>query len=192
MAKESKKSKKSKIKTIIDENKGTFSVIKFIVTYVVLMGGFFALLRFEIVGGFGDIYSLYESGLIASCVKVLNLIGLKTTGQGSLLFLPGITFDVRFGCNGLEAVLIYAVAVLSFPAKWLKKLIGIGIGFVVIQVINMLRIVGLAFSGVYYREIFDLLHVYIAQGIMIAVALGVFLIYIYYSGNEEDRQQKTA
>jgi len=187
-----KKSKKSRIKKIIDENNNTFSVVKFIVTYIVLMGGFFALLRFEIVGGFGDLYGLYESGLIASCVKLLNFIGLESSGKGSLLFLPNITFDVRFGCNGLEAVLIYAVAVISFPAKWFKKLMGIGAGLVIIQIINLLRIVGLAFSGVYYKEIFDLLHIYIAQGIMIAVALGVFLIYIYYLGHGESRQQKAA
>jgi len=187
-----KKTKKSRIKSIIDENKSTFSVVKFIVTYVVLMGGFFALLRFEIVGGFSEFYGIYESGLIASCVKLLNLLGLKTSGQGSLLFLPNITFDVRFGCNGLEAVLIYAVAVISFPAKWFKKLIGIGIGFVIIQIINLLRIVGLAFSGVYYKEIFDLLHIYIAQGIMIAVALGVFLIYIYYLNYGDNTKQEAA
>lgn len=187
-----KDSKKNKIKEILDKNKNTFSVVKFIITYIVLMGGFFALLRFQIVAGFGNVYGMYESGLIASCVKVLNAIGLKATGEGSLLYLPGITFDVRFGCNGLEAVLIYAVAVLSFPAKWTKKLIGIAVGFVIIQIINMLRIVALAFSGVHYRELFDLLHIYIAQGIMIAVALGVFLIYIYYLGYGDNKQKETA
>jgi len=187
-----KRSKKFSIKKIIDKNKSTFSIVKFIVTYVVLMGGFFALLRFQPVSGFSDFYSIYESGLIASCVELLNFLGLKASGQGSLLFLPNITFDVRFGCNGLEAVLIYAVAVISFPAKWLKKTIGIAAGFIIIQVINLLRIVGLAFSGVYYKEIFDLLHIYIAQGIMIAVALGVFLIYIYYLDHGQSRQQKAA
>ncbi len=55
-----KKSKKSRIKKIIDENKSTFSIVKFIVTYVVLMGGFFALLRFQPVSGVGDLYSFYE------------------------------------------------------------------------------------------------------------------------------------
>jgi len=187
-----KKSKKSRIKKIIDKNKSTFSIVKFIVIYVVLMGGFYALLRFQPVSVFGEFYSTYESGLIASCVKILNFIGLESSGKGSLLFLPNITFDVRFGCNGLEAVLIYAVAVISFPAKWFKKLTGIAAGFIIIQVINLLRIVSLAFSGVYYKEMFDLLHIYIAQGIMIAVALGVFLIYIYYLNYGESRQQKAA
>lgn len=187
-----KKSKKSQIKEILDKNESTFSVVKFIVTYVVLMGGFFALLRFQPISGTGDLYAIYESGLIASSVKLLNFLGLTAWGEGSLLFLPNITFDVRFGCNGLEAVLIYAVAILSFPAGWIKKLIGIAVGFIIIQVINLLRIVGLAYSGVYYRDIFDLLHIYIAQGIMIAVALGVFLIYIYYLNYGDERQQKAA
>ena len=72
-----KRSKKFSIKKIIDKNKSTFSIVKFIVTYVVLMGGFFALLRFQPVSGFGDFYSIYESGLIASCVELLNFLGLK-------------------------------------------------------------------------------------------------------------------
>jgi len=172
--------RKKGLKDILKKNENTFSIIKFIVTYVVLMGGFFTLLRFKPFGGVADLYSHYETTLITATSKILTYIGISATGKGSLLFLPNITFDVRFGCNGLEAVLIYAVAVMSFPAKWTKKIVGIVAGFIIIQIINLLRIIGLAYSGVYHQNLFDLLHVYIAQGIMIAVALGIFLIYIYY------------
>jgi len=187
-----KKTRKKSLKSILQDNKGTFSIIKFIVTYVVLMGGFFALLRFKPFTGVGDFYSMYESLLITCSAKLLNILGLQASGEGSLLFLPNITFDVRFGCNGLEAVLIYAVAIISFPSKWFKKIIGIVAGFFVIQIINLIRIVALAYSGVYFKDLFDILHIYVAQGIMIAVALGVFLLYIYYLSYGDTRRQATA
>ena len=173
-------------------NKNKLAIIKFIVTYIILMGGFFALLKYKPFGGVGDIYGHYESLLILSTTKILNFIGISAGGSGSLLFLPNITFDVKFGCNGLEAVLIYAVAILSFPARWSKKIIGIFAGLVIIQIINLIRIVGLAYTGVYYQNLFDIFHIYIAQGIMIAVALGVFLIYIYYLTYESSRREATA
>lgn len=184
--------KKTGLKEILKKNENTFSIIKFIITYVVLMGGFFTLLRFKPFGGVADLYSHYEKVLISSTSKILNYIGISASGKGSLLFLPNITFDVRFGCNGLEAVLIYAVAVLSFPAKWTRKVAGIIAGFVIIQIINLLRIVGLAYSGVYHQNLFDILHVYIAQGIMIAVALGIFLIYIYYLNYGKPARESSA
>jgi len=98
--------------------------------------------------------------------------------------LHNIVLNVEFGCNGLEAVMIYAVAVLTFPASWRQKLIGILFGFLIIQVLNLIRVIGLAYAGVYHREFFDIIHLYVAQGIMIAVALLAFIIYLTYIGNE--------
>ena len=47
------------------------------------------------------------------------------------------------GCNGVEAVLILVSAVLAFPAPWKHKLIGIVLGFVAIQALNLVRIISL-------------------------------------------------
>ena len=97
---------------------------------------------------------------------------------------------MAFGCNGLEAVMIYAVAVLTFPASWRNRIIGIIAGFVVIQVLNLIRIVALAYAGVYHKELFDLIHVYVAQGVMIAVALGTFVIYLTYLSHEQGKHEE--
>jgi len=77
--------------------------------------------------------------------------------------------------------MIYSVAVIAFPASWKKKLIGIASGFAVIQIVNILRIVGLAYSGIHARNLFEYIHIYIAQGMMIAISLGVFFIYLNYA-----------
>ena len=87
------------------------------------------------------------------------MFGITSTYSGTLINLPSISLDVAFGCNGLEAVMIYTVAVLTFPATWKDKIIGIVGGFLVIQVLNLIRIVALAYAGVYHRDLFEVIHI---------------------------------
>jgi len=169
----------------------SLSIIRFIVTYVVLMGLFFLLIGLKPVQDILDINGGYSNAIVFLTAKILEIVGVTSTINGSLINLPSISLDVEFGCNGLEAVMIYTVAVLTFPATWKNRLIGFVAGFLVIQVLNLIRIVALAYAGVYYRELFDLIHIYVAQGVMIAVALGTFILYLSYLSHEQPKQQQT-
>jgi exosortase/archaeosortase family protein len=77
--------------------------------------------------------------------------------------------------------MMYAVAVIIYPSRLVVKAMGIIAGFLIIQILNVIRISGLAYAGVYHKKLFDIIHIYIAQGLMIAVALGVYLLYLYYA-----------
>jgi exosortase/archaeosortase family protein len=161
-----------------------FGVRRFIITYLLLMGAFFFFIGFAPIRDVIDLNGLYTSGVVIITTKLLTLLNLSSSFEGSIIRLPAISLDVQFGCNGLEAVMIYSVAVLAFPSSWKRKVQGILAGFVVIQVINILRIVGLAYSGVHFRSLFEYIHIYIAQGMMIAVALGIFFLYLNYANNK--------
>lgn len=168
----------------------TLSIIRFVVTYVVLMGVFFLLIGLKPVQDVLDINGGYSNAIVIITAKILGIFGVEPiTYHGTLLNLPSISLDVEFGCNGLEAVMIYAVAVLTFPATWKNRLIGFVAGFLVIQVLNLIRIVALAYAGVYHRDLFDLIHIYVAQGVMIAVALGTFVLYLTYISHGQSKQQ---
>lgn len=166
------------------------SVLRFIVTYVVLMGLFFLLIGLKPVQEVFNINDGYSHVIVFMTAKILGLIGIPVTTDGSLMHLPSISLDVEFGCNGLEAVMIYTVAVLTFPATWKERLVGITGGFLVIQVLNLIRIVGLAYAGVYHRELFDVIHLYVAQGVMIAVALGTFVLYLTYINRKQGKGEE--
>jgi len=167
----------------------SLSIVRFVVTYVVLMGVFFLLIGLKPVQEVLDINGGYSNAIVILTAKILGLIGVTSTYSGSLINLPSISLDVEFGCNGLEAVMIYTVAVLTFPATWKNRLIGFVAGFLVIQVLNLIRIVALAYAGVYHRDLFDLIHIYVAQGVMIAVALGTFVLYLTYISHGQPKQQ---
>ena len=66
------------------------------------------------------------------------------------------------------------------PATIARKVVGILGGFIVLQFLNVLRIAGLGLTGIYLKEYFHYIHVYVAQGMMIAVALVLFLVWLNY------------
>ncbi len=177
----SKKSALPEKKERIVGPRGTVSIRRFAFVYVSLMGAFFVLIGFRPVQNVIDLNGIYTTGVVIATSKILGMAGIPCTYQGSIISLPSIALDIKFGCNGLEAVMIYSVAVVAFPSSWRNKLLGIFAGFVVIQTINILRIAGLAYSGIHFRRIFDIIHIYVAQGMMIAVSLGVFFFYLHYA-----------
>ncbi len=152
--------------------------------YIGLMGAFFVLIGFKPVQNVIDLNGIYTTGVVIATSKILGIANIPCTYQGSVISLPSIALDIKFGCNGLEAVMIYSVAVIAFPSSWRKKVLGIFAGFLVIQAVNILRIAGLAYSGIHFRRIFDYIHIYVAQGMMIAVSLGVFFFYLHYVRND--------
>ena len=178
----SKKAKEVEIRPDAKQKrKDGISVWRFAVTYLALMGSFFLLIGLKPVQNVIDLNGLYTKGVVILTSKILEVLTIPSTYQGSVIKLPSIALDVRFGCNGLEAVMIYSVAVIAFPASRKDKLMGILGGFLVIQVINILRISSLAYSAIHFKDLFEYIHIYIAQGMMIAVSLGVFFIYLNYA-----------
>jgi exosortase H (IPTLxxWG-CTERM-specific) len=157
------------------------SLKRFGITYISLMGFFFVLIAFQPIRNIVDLNRFYTKGVVTITAGIMKLLGIACTCHGAVITLPGMSMDVRFGCNGLEAVMIYAVAVIAFPASWEKRLIGIVGGFVLIQIVNVIRIVALAYSGIHFRKLFEYIHIYVAQGMMIAVALGIYLLWIGYA-----------
>jgi exosortase H (IPTLxxWG-CTERM-specific) len=89
---------------------------------------------------------------------------------------PGI--EIVAGCNGVEAVLILVCAVLAFPAPWKYKFIGIGVGFVAIQALNLVRIISLYYLLLWNRVWFDWFHLYLWQALIILDALVFWLIWL--------------
>ena len=168
-------------KKILKIRKDSISIKRFAITYLILMSIFFLLIGLKPVQKIMDLNGLYTDGVVKVTAKILGIAGIPCIYKDSIIQMPSIALDVRFGCNGLEAVMIYSVAVIAFPSSWHKKLIGIIAGFLILQVINILRIAALAYSGIYLDGLFEYIHIYVAQGIMIAISLSIFFIYLNYA-----------
>jgi exosortase H (IPTLxxWG-CTERM-specific) len=182
--------KKTRHKNPTTENKtgrksdSGISIRRFALTYLALMGGFFVLIGFRPIQNIIDLNGIYTAGIVSVTSGILGFAHIPCTYHGSVINLGSIALDIKFGCNGLEAVMIYSVAVIAFPSSWTRKFLGMAAGFMVIQIVNILRIAFLAYAGIHLRSLFEYIHIYIAQGMMIAVSLGVFFLYLHYAKND--------
>ena len=114
--------------------------------------------------------------------------GLAVSDRFTLLpsnqFLDGPGIEIVAGCNGVEAVLILISAVLAFPAPWKYKFAGIGIGFVAIQALNLVRIISLYYLLLWNRVWFDWFHLYLWQALIILDALVFWLVWLRWLPRE--------
>lgn len=109
--------------------------------------------------------------------QVLRLLGQNVTVAGTTIFSSGFSVDVRNGCNGVEAILILVSAILAFPSSLQSRVLGILLGSVVLEMLNVIRIVSLYLLGFYNRELFDLFHSAVWQVLIILASVGIFVIW---------------
>jgi exosortase/archaeosortase family protein len=156
-------------------------IVRFLLLYLGLTGLSLFLIGYEPAKRILDLNGAFTGMVVKLTAMALKPFGIVKGVAGSILSLEDVALDIRFGCNGLEAFVIYTVAVLAYPAAFLKKFQGIVAGFLVLQAINIARIVGLSLSAIYLKAYFETLHIYVAQGMMIAVAIVMFLFYLSYA-----------
>lgn len=70
----------------------------------------------------------------------------------------GFAIVVSHACAGLSSMWLLGAAILVFPAPWKAKTFGIFSGFLIIQVLNILRLMSLVYFGQFYAEWFETVH----------------------------------
>lgn len=111
----------------------------------------------------------------------------QTTEDGHTYVQPW-AIEIVAGCNGLEAVAILIAALFAFPASWRQRFIGLGIGFLAIQVLNLVRIISLFYMGMWDMRWFDWFHEYLWQALIILDALLVWLLWLRWIARDNKRR----
>jgi exosortase H (IPTLxxWG-CTERM-specific) len=149
---------------------------RFIVRYVAILSvGFFVLALRPVNDRVVNPYTTF----VAHESKVaLNLFGEGATVRNQVLSSPRFSVVIYNGCNGLEAILIFASGVLAFPAPWSKKVVGLLLGFLAIQVANIVRVVSLFYVGIFKPAWFSAAHVFVWQSIIIVLGVVLWLVWV--------------
>lgn len=149
--------------------------VTFLVVFLALLIGGFAVLSLNAVND--GVVEPFTGWVARSSGWLLSAIGQDVTMQGTVIQSPQFAVNIRNGCNGVEAMLIYFAAVLAFPATWKSRLLGVGLGFVAIQLVNLLRVVALFLTGVYLPKLFDSSHTVIWQTIVILSGVLLWILW---------------
>lgn len=109
---------------------------------------------------------------------ILNILGQNTTLNGVSISTEEFAIQFVWGCDGLEPTALFIAAILAFPAPLRLKIAGILIGSLSLLFLNIVRVICLFLIGVYYPNIFDVMHLEIWQMIFIFLALIFFMIWL--------------
>ncbi|MEO8218543.1 MAG: exosortase H [Acidobacteriota bacterium] len=116
--------------------------------------------------------------------SVLRIGGEEARVNGTVIRTSGFAVDVRNGCNGVEAAILLVSAILAFPSAPGPKLLGIVGGFLLLETINILRIVSLVWLGAHHPQVFQMFHVAVWQTVIIVVSVAIFLLWSWKFGSK--------
>jgi exosortase H (IPTLxxWG-CTERM-specific) len=105
---------------------------------------------------------------------IMNLFGADAGVSGCLLQTANFSINIVDGCNGIYPTAVLLAGVLGYKAKLSYKLWGVLLGTAAIFVLNLGRVISLFYLGQHYPDIFEEVHVYVWQPIIIIWAIFVW------------------
>lgn len=120
---------------------------------------------------------LVESVTVGSAAWFVALIDphIEVLAIGRELIAPCGALSVLNGCDGSEALLLLAAAIIAAPASGGWRVVGFLAALPVVYVVNQIRLVGLFFAYCFARDSFAFLHGYAAP-LAVVIACGVFFM----------------
>lgn len=114
---------------------------------------------------------------------LIQCFDARVVSQGNIIqhLDNGFAVAVKPGCNGVEALIVLFSAIIVFPAPWKHKLYGIGVSFLAVQSLNLIRIITLFYLGQWDYKIFEWAHLYIWEALIMLDVLVLFLIWVRLS-----------
>lgn len=152
-------------------------MIRFFLTFIVLMVALFAiellpLVQQHLVLPWTEFLALISSTLV-------TLFDETVVSQGKVLrnVVSGFGVSIEAGCNGVEACIILIAGMLAFPATWRHRAIGIVIGIIAVQALNVVRVITLFYLGQWNKMVFEFAHLYLWQGLIMLDVLVVWMLW---------------
>jgi exosortase family protein XrtM len=95
--------------------------------------------------------------------------------EGQVIRSGSFALTIARGCDGMDGILLVTAALLAFPMPWRRKLLGVGLGILLLYVANLIRIVSLYYIARYRPDWFDAAHIGVWQ------TLTIFIGVIYFA-----------
>lgn len=122
---------------------------------------------------------VFSQMLVRVAHAVVQAFGGHATREAAVLRAPGgFAVEMRDGCNAVNVVILLCSAVLAFPASWKLKLLGIGLGSLIIQAVNVVRFISLFYLGQYSMTWFDFAHAYLWESLIVLDTMVVFWYWV--------------
>ncbi|MFN8640402.1 MAG: archaeosortase/exosortase family protein [Candidatus Binatia bacterium] len=160
----------------------TWLAVRVIGTFLLLITVFFFVLTYDpilkvvdIGAGLAQLSAFLSYGVL----KVIGFFGgFPVHKMHTIMGSGSFEVDVAPACSGAVPTSIYMAAVFAYPSSWRSRLLGAALGIVTIQIVNIIRVSALFLIGLFFHEIFHDTHVYVAQALVVCVAVALWLYWV--------------
>ncbi|HEY3254098.1 MAG TPA: archaeosortase/exosortase family protein [Polyangiaceae bacterium] len=155
--------------------------LRFAIGYVVV-----AAVLFSIYGFPFELFGAHSDWLGGYLRMYARLAGSALRLFESGIVVTGDRIDGRFSlqivrnCDAIEVNILFASAILAFPAPWLRRSVALAGGLALLVLANIARICLLYFVGVYQPNWFKAAHEEIMPLLLIALTALSFLFWARY------------
>jgi len=142
------------------------------------------LLALFVIELLGPVQTWVIQPFTAAIAKVsavaLQIFDSTVQAEGIVLrnIQTGAAVSIQPGCNGVEAMICVIAAIVATPADWRRKMMGIGLGFMAIQTLNLVRIISLFYLLQWNPAWFEWAHLYLWQALIMLDGLVVYLFWV--------------
>ena len=122
----------------------------------------------------------WTNALASIATSIVTVFDGNVIASGKVIrsLSNGFAVSIEAGCNGVEATLVLCAAILAFPAPWRHKVVGMLIGIVAVQLLNVVRVISLFYIGQWDFAVFEWAHQYVWQALIMLDVLVVWLIWV--------------
>ena len=96
-----------------------------------------------------------------------------------------VSLTVAKNCDAMDVTLLFAAAVVAFPASWRRRLVGIAAGVAALTVVNVLRIASLYFVDLRWPSAFETIHAEVWPLAIVVLAASAFLAWSRWAQAQE-------
>ena len=161
-------------------------MVRFFVVFVVVLAVMFGL---ELTPWAQTYFVVpWTNALAVISTSIVTLFDPNVVASGKVIrsATNGFAVSIEAGCNGVEATLVLFAAILAFPAPKRHKVIGLVIGVLAVQLLNIVRVISLFYIGQWNLEVFEWAHQYVWQALIMLDVLIVWLIWVRRVPRDDD------
>lgn len=165
-----------------DVGRPWFAAKRPVVRFVLLLSGMMVLFKasFYVFGPL-ECVNTYLALNAKLSGALLRIFGEDVVVAGVSVISPRFSLNIGLGCDASQVTAFFVSAVLAFPAsvsRW-RRIPALGVGVGLLSAINLLRILSLYYTGIYFPGAFDTMHIAVWQPAFMALSLFFWIVWIW-------------
>jgi exosortase/archaeosortase family protein len=177
--------------------------LRFLLVFGMLMGVYYWGTTTEVVSGKDGFvppypekttlddgfFPWYLERTTSAASGVLHVFRYKdVAAEGTNLIGSVGSISVARGCDAVAPTALFLSAVLASPASIGSKFLAVICGTLILMVVNLIRIITLFLTAVYWPKIFDALHLDVWQAVFIFLAILLWAFWASWASRRRKRR----